>query len=370
MRRWWWLGMMGLLAGCTGGQAPQGVSGGATGSGTAPASGEKLQVGMVFDTGGIGDQSFNWMAWQGLQRAEKELGVAPTKAESQQQADYTSNLERMAERGCKVVFAVGFALEDAVKDVAPRYPDTYFALIDADGPQAANVCGLRFREEEGSYLVGALAGGMTKSKTLGFVGGMEIPLIKKFEAGYRAGAQTTQPQVQVHAKYTNNWEKVDTGRELALALYNQGADVVYHAAGRCGLGVIEAAKSKGPGFWAIGTDADQDHLGTKNPQQPAPPSRVLTSMMKRVDNVVFAVCQDVKEGKFQSGARVFGVKEEGVGLTPLTYTRNDVPEALRSRVEALRRQIADGKLKPPASMEELRTWKAPAVQAASGKESF
>jgi len=359
LRGAWTLAAFTVLAGCTGGRSGQ--SGTSGSGGNAPGSG--IKVGMVFDTAGIGDMSFNWGAWQGLQRAQKELGIEAIKVESQQQADYATNVERLVERDCKLVIAVGFALEDAVKEVAPRHPDTYFALIDADGPQAANVAALHFREEEGSFLAGALAGGMSKSKHLGFVGGMEIPLIKKFQAGYIAGARTTAPGVKVDAKYTNNWDKVDTGRELAVALFNSGADVVYHAAGRCGLGVIEAAKAKGPGFWAIGVDADQDHLGTTNPEQPSAPSRVLTSMLKRVDNVVVDVCREVKDGKFQGGPREFGVKEEGVGLSPMTYTKNEIPPALLQQVERLRAQIAEGKLKPPKSLEELEGWKAPAAQA-------
>lgn len=351
------------LAGCggsdtAGGTAPTTTGGTAPGSSGSSAGG--LAVGMVTDTGGIGDLSFNMMAWNGLQRAEKELGVAASKVESQQVADYAPNLERLAEKGCKVIFAVGFALEPAVREVAKKYPEVRFSIIDSAEPKADNVVGLVFREEEGSFLVGALAGGMSKSGKLGFVGGQEIPLIKRFETGFRAGVKTTNPGATVSAKYTNNWEDVAKGKELALSLFGEGADILFHASGRCGLGVIEAARSKGPGFWAIGVDADQDYLGTVDPQNPKPPSRVLTSMMKRVDNAVFAVCQDAAKGTLQPGVRDFGVKEDGVGLSPLTYTKSEIPEELLQRVETLKGQITAGTLKPPRTMEELVGWSPPA----------
>jgi len=354
MRNWWWLALVGILAGCGGTTA---------GGGSAQSSGGStgLQVGIVTDTAGVGDLSFNMMAWEGMQRAERELGAVPTKIESQQVGDYENNLQRLAEKGCKVVFGVGYALEPAIKNIAPRYPNTHFVLIDSAGPQAANVTGVVFHEEEGSFLVGALAGGMSKSGKLGFVGGQEIPLIKKFEAGYRAGIRTTNPQATVYAKYTNTWEDVAKGRELALSLFGQGADVVFHASGRCGLGVIEAARQKGPGFWAIGVDADQDFLGTADSNNPAPPSRVLTSMMKRVDNVVFAICEEAKSGAVKSGIRELGVKEAGIGLSPLKYTRSEIPESLLKQIEALQAQVAEGTINPPKTLEELEGWKVPSI---------
>lgn len=349
--RCWLLLLALVLAGC-GGTNTSGAGSSSSGTGEFP-------VGMVTDTGGIGDLSFNMMAWEGLQRAQKELGVSPSKIESQQVSDYEGNLQRLAEKGCKVVVAVGYALEPAVKEIAPRYPDTHFLLIDSAGPSLPNVSGVVFREEEGAFLVGALGSGMSRTGKLGFVGGQEIPLIKKFEAGYRAGAKVINPSVEVLAKYTNNWEDVPKGRELALSLYDQGADVIFHASGRCGVGVIEAARDRGEGFWAIGVDADQDYLGTADPKNPAPPSRVLTSMMKRVDNAVFAACKDAKSGELRGGVRELGVKEAGIGISPLKYTRDQIPEKLLKTVETLQERIAAGEVKPPKTLEELKGWSAP-----------
>ncbi len=352
-----------LVAGC-GGTDDGGAGGGGgtpTGGGSTASKKSDLKVGLVTDVGGVGDQSFNMMANQGLEKAKSELGVEAMLVESQQASDYSSNLQRMAEKGCKLVFAVGFSLAPAVKEIAARYPDTQFAIIDSAEPAASNVANLVFKEEEGSFLVGMLAGGMSKSGKIGFVGGMEIPLIKKFEAGYRAGARTANPSVTVSAKYTNNWTDVSKGKELALSLFNEGADVVMHASGQCGLGVIEAAKQKGPGFWAIGVDADQDHLGTADSKNPAAPSRVLTSMLKRVDTAVFDTVKHVSDGSFKGGQQIFGVKDGGVGLSPLRYTKADIPEKLLAEVARMEKAIAAGEVKPPSTLEEESAFKAPTV---------
>jgi basic membrane protein A len=329
--------------------------GGPAAAGGAGAKG--LRAAVITDVGGVGDKSFNMMAWNGLQKAQQELGYQVQLVESRTKADYEPNIRKMADQGYDVVVAVGFALRDALEKAAPDYSNVKFVIVDDEVPGAPNVLGLKFREEEGSFLVGALAGGMTKKEKVGFVGGMEIDLIKRFEAGYRAGVQTVKPSAEVLVKYTKSWEDVAKGTELANIVFAQGADIIYHASGKCGLGVIQAARERGPGFWAIGVDADQDYLGTADPEHPAPPSRVLTSMMKRVDDAVFTACQEIQQGKFQPGTRVLGLKENGISLTPLTYTRSEVPAALLQRVDALKEQIIAGKLKPPATIQELETFR-------------
>lgn len=350
-----------LTHGCGGAQDAGSTAPGTTAAPEGPGAG--VTMGMVTDTGGIGDLSFNMMSWQGLERARKELGVTPLKVESQQVSDYAPNLQRLAERGCRLLFGVGFALEPAIREIAPRYEDLHFVVIDSDKPDLPNVTRVVFREQEGAFLAGALAGGMTRTETLGFVGGMEIPLIKKFQAGFAAGGRSIRSDLKLAAKYTNNWEDVARGKELALALFNSGSDIVFHASGRCGLGVIEAAREKGEGYWAIGVDADQDYLGTADPENPAPPGRVLCSMMKRLDNVVFALCREAVSGSIRPGLRVFGLKEEGVDLSPLTYTRDQIPPQLLARVEKLKAGIIAGEIRPPATLEELSSWSPPAAQA-------
>jgi basic membrane protein A len=318
----------------------------------SPSGSHPIKAAVVTDVGGIGDLSFNAMAWEGLKRAGKELGIGIKFLESKEQADYAPNLRKFAEQGYDIVFAVGFLMEDAVRAVAPKYPKTKFVIIDGNAPKCSNAAALKFREEEGCFLAGALAGAMTKTGKIGFIGGMEVPLIKKFECGYKAGAMTTRPDVKVLTAYTGRWDDPAKGAELAMSQFGQGADIVMHASGSCGLGVINAAKTKGPGFYAIGVDADQDYIA---------PGRVLTSMMKRVDNAVYLTCKSVVDGTFKPGDHVFGLKEEGVGLSPLKYTKKDVPSEVLSKISKLREMIITGELNPPKTLEELRRFKPPVL---------
>lgn len=321
-------------------------------TGTASTGGKRLRAAMVTDIAGIGDRSFNESAWRGLKRAEKELGAEVRYLESVKLPDYEQNLRLLAQQGYDVVIAVGFAMEDALKKVAPQFPNTIFAIVDGNAPDLPNCVSLKFREHEGSFLVGALAGAMTKTGIVGFVGGMEIPLIKKFESGYRAGVMTTNPRAKVLVGYTGNWTDSAKGKELALSQFERGADIVYHASGQCGLGVIEAAKKMGKGHFAIGVDSDQDYIE---------PGFVLTSMIKSVDNAVFEVCREVAEGRFKPGTRDMGIKENGVGLSPMQYTKHLVPKEVLDKIETLRQMIADGRLNVPQSEEELKGFQPPAL---------
>jgi basic membrane protein A len=351
-----------LLSGCpntardggTANNAPA-TSGNQTGTtnaneATAPTVGWKIKAGLVTDTGGIGDKSFNAAANAGLQRADQELGAEVKITESRQAADYVGNLSRFAQNGYDVVFAVGFLMQDALKQVAPRFPNVKFAIVDGDAPDLPNCVSLKFREEEGSFLAGALAGAVTKTNKIGFVGGMEVPLIKKFEAGYKAGAKTTNPKITFVDGYAGTWTDPQKGQELAISQMGAGADIIYHAAGQTGLGVITAAKNRGEGYYAIGVDRDQDDIA---------PGRVLTSMIKRVDNAVFDVCQAVAQNKFAPGARVFGLKDEGVGLSEMKYTKDKVPAQTLARVDALKQQIIAGTLKPPVTLDEMAAFEPP-----------
>ncbi len=312
----------------------------------------RIRAAMVTDVGGIGDESFNASAWRGLERARDQLGSEVRYLESRTAADYVRNLTALARQGFNVVFAIGFLMEDSLAKVAPRFPKVYFGIVDGRAPNLPNCVSLIFNEQEGSYLVGALAGAFTKTNVVGFVGGMNVPLIKKFEYGYRAGVLTTNPKAKVLVGYTGNWDDVSKGRELALTQFNQGADIIYHAAGRCGIGVIRAAQQKGKGYYAIGVDSDQDHLA---------PGHVLTSMMKRVDNAVFDVCKRVAEGRFKSGTIVYGVKEKGVGLSPMRFTRKLVPDAIMAKINKLEQLIVQGKVVPPYNEQTFRAFRPPQV---------
>lgn len=354
-----------LAAGCgndtpPGGASPSPASGASPTTTTSPASdagspaatGKKIKAGLVTDIGGVDDKSFNAAAWLGLQEAAKALGTDIKLTESRTNADYGSNLGRFAQNGYELVFAVGVLMQDAFKEAAARYPNVKFAIIDGDAPDLPNCIAYKFREEEGSFLVGALAGLMTKSKVVGFVGGMELPLIKKFEVGYTAGVKTTNPAAEVKVGYAGKFNDPAKGQELALSQMGAKADILYHAAGSTGLGVIKAVEGKGAGFYAIGVDQDQDGVA---------PGRVLVSMVKRVDKAVFDVCKAVADGTFKPGTLVQGVKEDRIGLSEMKYTKKDIPAEALAKVESLRQMIIAGKLVPPTTPEELAKFTAPEV---------
>ena len=306
-----------------------------------------IKAAVVTDAGGIGDMSFNANSWAGLQRAGKDLGIGTKFLESKEQADYATNLRTFGAQGYDLVFAVGFLMEDAVAKVAPMYPKTRFVIVDGNAPNLPNTAALKFREDEGTFLAGALAAMHSKTGRIGFIGGMEVPLIKKFEVGYRAGARAVNPKVEVIAAYTGKWDDPAKGKELAMSQFGRGADIVMHASGSCGLGVIDAAKTRGPGYYAIGVDADQDHIA---------PGRVLTSMMKRVDNAVYETCRSVKEGTFSPGDHVFGIEEGGIGLSPMKYTKQDIDPKNLEKIAELERLIVEGKLKLPTTEVGLKSF--------------
>lgn len=318
-----------------------------SGNGDAkPDSGTAITVGIVFDKGGLGDKSFNDSAWRGVQRAETELGVKVVKVESKADSDYESNLRTLSEQNCDLVIAVGLGMDQALKNVAPDFPEIKYAIVDGSA-EGDNIRALRFREEEGSFLVGYLAGLMTKSNKIGFIGGMEIPLIKKSEVGYFAGARTANPAIEaLPSKYTGSWDEVDKGKAAAEVLFKGGADIVYAAAGRAGLGVIRAAKDLGK--FAIGVDSDQDGLE---------PGNVLTSMIKRVDEAVFSTIRDFRDGKFEKGERVYDLKENGVGISDLLHTKDLIGADKLAKVEAIKQKVVAGEIKVPSTAEEYAAFK-------------
>ncbi|NLI00798.1 MAG: BMP family ABC transporter substrate-binding protein [Chthonomonadales bacterium] len=340
----WWFGIAAIgvlvLAGCS---ASKQASPG-------PSKSPVVKAAMVTDSGGIDDRSFNASAWEGLKRAKSELGVEVRYVESREQSDYKTNLGALADQGNDLVFAIGYLMEDALKEVAPRYPNTRFVIIDGSAPKLGNCLAVKFREEEGSFLAGFVAASVSKSGTLGFIGGMEGPLIKKFECGYRAGALTARPDITVLVKYVGSWTDVAKGKEFARTAIQQGADVLFHAAGKSGLGVLDAAAEAPGQVYGIGVDRDQDDEH---------PGRVLTSMMKDVEGAVYRCVKDQVEGKWQSGERIMGVKEEGLKLSPMRYTRKAVSDEAMRKLDIVRSRIADGTLVVPATEDALRAFKPP-----------
>ncbi len=307
----------------------------------------KLSLGMVTDVGGLGDKSFNDSAYRGLQRAQAQLGVTASVLQSRSVSDYEPNLSTLAQHGDALIFAIGFLMHDSLNDVAPRFPKTHFAIIDSVVDQP-NVTSVTFREEESSFLAGVLAGLVTKTNTVGFLGGIQSPLIEKFEAGFVAGVKSSNPKAQVLIKYTGSFDDVAAGKEYAAVLYDQGADIIYAAAGKCGLGAIDEVKSRPKGFYIIGVDSDQDALA---------PGKVLTSALKHVDNAVYALALAASQQKIPSGHVVLGLKEGGVGLTTMQYTKSSLPPGALSVLAGYQRAIISGKLAVPSTASELAAFR-------------
>jgi basic membrane protein A and related proteins len=308
----------------------------------SPVAKGTLRVGMVTDVGGLGDRSFNDSAYAGLVRAKRDLRVATTVLQSRSAADYAINMGVLANKEYDEIFAIGFLMAKDVADVSERYPERHFGIIDAvvDEP---NVTSVTFKEEEGSFLAGALAAMTTKTKTIAFLGGIDIPLLRKFEAGFAAGARQTNPSVKVLVKYVGSFDDVASGKELAGVLYDQGADIVYVAAGKAGLGAIDQAKARS-GVYVIGVDSDQDALA---------PGKILTSMIKRVDVGVFRVAQEAVAHKRYLRHLVLGLKEGGVGLTDFQYTHAIVTPEKMATLDRLRAAIIAGKIVVPSTREGL-----------------
>lgn len=336
------------LAGCGGGSGGGDTGGGGGGGKT------EVRPALVLDVGGLGDQSFNDSANAGLQRAKKQFKVKTQTLESSSPTDYVDNLTQFADAGYNPVFAVGFLMTDAVNQVAPQYPDTNFAIVDSV-VKPKNAASIVFREQEGSYLAGIVAGLMTQEKTkytnpddkvVGFLGGQESDLIGKFQAGYEAGVKSVCSDCKVLVQYAGStpdaFNDPAKGKEISLQMIDQGADVVYHASGATGAGLFEAAKQEK--IFAIGVDANQAKLFPESP--------ILTSVVKRVDNAVFQTISDARDGKFPGGKVIdLGLKEKGISLAPFGRFDKEVPQNVKDEVDKARQGIIDGKIKVPSKVQ-------------------
>ncbi len=318
---------------------------------TIAPEGDGLDIGIVFDVGGRGDKSFNDGAFLGGLMAADSLQARVRYIEPGEGSDREAGLRLLAAEGMDLVVAVGFIFTDDVLTLAREYPDVMFADVDfavaTDSvgnplPLPPNLVALKFREEEGSFLVGAMAALVGGSKKVGFVGGMDIALIHKFEAGYRAGVTHVCPDCDVVVQYAGvtpeAFKNPGKGKELALSQYQQGVNVIYHASGSTGLGVFEAARTTGK--LAIGVDADQYSEA---------PGHVLTSMVKGIDAAVFDVARAVQNGTFAGGIRVFGLAERGVGYVYDDNNRALIPDSVRTRLQALEADIIAGRIRVPST---------------------
>lgn len=297
-----------------------------------PAAAQKARIGLIFAEGGLGDQSFNDAAYRGLMQAKEELDIEVYYVEPADIAEMEEHQRAYADMGLDLVIVIGFIHQSALTEVSADYPNIKFAIVDdvVDNP---NVTSLLFEEHEGSFLVGVVAGMMTKSNVVGFVGGMEVPLIRKFQVGFEEGVKWANPNAQVLVNYAGAFDDPGRGRELAISQYERGADIIYHAAGGTGSGVIDAAGSND--FYAIGVDSDQDYMA---------PGKVLTSMIKRVDMAVYEVIKAAVEGTLEGGTWTFGVADGGVGTSEFKYTKDIIPQEVFDRVEEAKQKMISGEI--------------------------
>ncbi|HXF83663.1 MAG TPA: BMP family ABC transporter substrate-binding protein [bacterium] len=321
----------------------------------ATAQAKKWRVGIVYDVGGRGDLSFNDMAYAGLARAAKEFGAQIEARDLEPTAGGENReelLRLLAGERFDLIIGIGFLFTDSITRVAKDYPELKFGIVDGFIPDLKNVAALLFAEHEGSFLVGAAAALKSKTGKIGFVGGMKIPLIEKFEAGYIAGAKYVKPSITVYSDYAGTtgeaFRDPVKGKELALAQYDRGADIIYHASGGTGIGVFEAAVARKK--LAIGVDADQS-LTVKPDQR----SQILTSMMKRVDVAVYETIKATINGRFRGGVQVFGLKQGGVGYAVNDYNRKMIQDII-PRLEALKKDIIAGKIVVPDDKKKLEAF--------------
>ena len=354
MKKWLSLSMIfalaaTMLAACGGGNAEQPADetpaaeqpAAETPAAEQPANSD-VKIGMVTDFGGVNDNSFNQSAWEGLQAFSKTSGVEVNYLQSAQDSDYIPNLNQFVQEGWSLIWGIGFLLQDAILEVANQNPDAKFAIIDGvvDAP---NVASVTFKEHEGAFLVGVVAGLMTESNKIGFVGGIDIPVIQRFEAGFRAGIAAVNPDAEVIENYTGSFAAADQGKAAAATMYNQGADIIFHAAGATGDGVFNEAqeqKAAGKNVWVIGVDKDQSITFGND--------ITLTSMMKRVDQAVQQVSQSVADGSFAPGMVNLGIAENGVGLPE---NNPNVPADVLAKVQEFSDKIKNGEIVVPESAQ-------------------
>ena len=312
----------------------------------APTVAKKVfKVGLVTDVGGLNDHSFNFLANQGLDKAEKDLGITKGVVESKQMTDYETNLTRFAQDKYNLIIAVGFLMQDAVEKVSKDYPDVKFMIIDSLITDRPNVASAMFKTEQCGYLVGVMSGLLEKTpgipnalgkNTVGLVGGMPIPPVNDYIAGFIQGARSVNPDIKINLKYAGVFTDPALGKQIALAQIAAGADIVFHIAGGTGTGVIDAAKEKK--VYAIGVDADQNYIAPEN---------VITSALKGMNVATFDTIKAAMDDKFKSGNMSFDLSNDGVGFAKPT---NVVPKDIVDKMNDAAKQIKDGKIKVSTEM--------------------
>ncbi|MEG0384054.1 MAG: BMP family protein [Solibacillus sp.] len=336
-----------ILAACGGGEDKEKDTSNNAGSDTnTEDAGEAFKVAMVTDVGGVDDKSFNQSAWEGIKQYGTDNNLKEKEGydylQSETDADYNTNLNNLLRRDFDLVFGVGYLMGDSIGEIAADNPKAMLALIDAE-VDAPNVVSLMFKEHEGAFLAGVAAAKMSKSGKLGFVGGNNIPVINRFEAGFVEGAKAVNPDIEIQRNYTESFADAAKGKITANAMYSSGVDIIFHAAGATGNGVFSEAKerkSKDPNanVWVIGVDADQYEEGKVDDKT----NITLTSMLKGVNKAVVDISNKAKEGNFPGGTTtVYGLAEDGVGLAD---SRGAIPQDVLDIVEEYKQKIASGEI--------------------------
>src|SRR5258706_1385950 len=299
----------------------------------------EFKVGLVLDRGGKDDKSFNSSAYQGAMEAKNKLGIYLKYVEATDDNAYEPLMRSFAQKDFDLIIGVGFAQKEAIQKVAAQFPKKHFALVDSQ-VDAPNVRSLMFEEHEGAYIIGAIAALTSKTGKVGFIGGMDVPLIRRFAMGYEAGAKKIKPQVTVIENYcgvtSEAWNNPPKGKELALAQYDAGVDIIFAAAGASGLGVFDAAEDRKK--FAIGVDSNQDW--TK-------PGLILTSMLKRVDRAVYSTIEEAQTGKFTGGVKRFGLANQGIDYAVDQYNAKILTDPVKKRAGELKAEIIAGNIIVP-----------------------
>ena len=307
------------------------------------AENDKITVAMITDVAGVNDQSFNQSAWEGLQQAEKELGVEVKYLESKQDSDYATNIETLVDEDVDLILGVGMKLSDAIKEGAELYPDQNFVIVDEELTDISNVKSILFNAQESAYLAGLVAGKTTKTDNVGFIGGMQLPTVDTFKYGFMAGVKAVNPDATIQVQYANSFTDQAKGKAIANQMYSNGADIVFTCGGDVGTGSIEAAKENGK--FAIGVDRDQSDLAPEN---------VLTSAIKRVDVGVYETVKAYLDGTFEGGTTtIYGLEDNAVGIPDTT--KNLVSQDILDLVKEQTEKLQSGEIIVPKNEEEYNT---------------
>ena len=321
-------------------KAAESAAAGETAAAAEAKDASDVKVGIITDLGGVNDGSFNTSAWQGLQKAQEDLGIEANYLESHTDSDYKPNIETFLDEDYDMIICIGYALADALKEEAEANPDQKFAIVD-DSTLADydNVTCLMFEQAQASYLVGYIAGKTTQSNKIGLVLGMSTDVMHQFGYGYVAGAIDANPDVTVLQNNANSFADTAAGKTAANNMIAEGADVIFHAAGGTGLGVIDACKEAG--IWAIGVDSDQSSVA---------PETILTSAMKRVDNAVYDIAKATVEGTVEAGVKTYSLADEGVDIAPTT---DNLSDDMLTEIEEVKQKIISGEITVPENKADF-----------------